>query len=693
MKKKHMRDFSIVALFLFVTPALATADESVAVKLDAGMRLSSGINQNSAKFEEYRDMNNDAFGSMTVDVFKPSHDLGISAKNLDQDDQELALEANHFGKYKYTLYHNKLIHNLSYDSSTPFTNIGTNNLVGVNGGVATGTWQHFDYSTLREKSGIDFGAYLGEGLFTSIKASREAKTGLKPLGTGYHSNSLEIPEPVDYVTTDTSAKFGYKSKAMAASLTLQLSKFTNENLYLQWEDIIGAAGTLGNTNVLAPDNYYRKIFADLAWYHLPADSTLGVHLSHAKLESSITAAETNQTALPTGLNTTDFDGDITYNSFSAALNSKPTDKIDTKVFLTHQKKSNDSTAISYTDNLITVGTGNHLQAYTKQNAGLEGGIRLPQRTKLDAGIEYLSVERYGRHDLEKTTDNIFHLKAKNSAIDLMTIKASYQRMEREADYHDTSANFLNNDGTVNVDAEIEKYLRRFDATDKSQDKVGFGLELYPVDSVDLGFDYTYVTNDYDQTTLGRKEDTAHKVYGDVLWRLPNKVTLSGFAGYETTEADSRIRQYANNSALTDPAGTSNATNFNWTSVISSDFKTYGVATLLPVIADKMNLKVSWAYQKNDGDTDLTREDGTAVVDHAEIDDYTKIVFDVKSIYNIEKNMALTVGYMHEQYDYNDALFNDYTLVFGTDDTLSGAYSYQDYKVDIAYIMLSATFGN
>ncbi|MBU0947094.1 MAG: cytochrome c3 family protein [Proteobacteria bacterium] len=48
-------------------------------------------------------------------------------------------------------------------------------------------------------------------------------------------------------------------------------------------------------------------------------------------------------------------------------------------------------------------------------------------------------------------------------------------------------------------------------------EVKLSFEIYPLDSVDLGFEYTYEINDDDEVILvGRTEDKRHEFYADFM---------------------------------------------------------------------------------------------------------------------------------------------------------------------------------
>lgn len=673
---------------LLMTPAAAmAATDNVLVSgyVELGLRAVSENDDVSAKFQEYRDVDDGIYGNLLFNAYKSNYYLELEGVNIGLEDQSYLLKGGNYRTLKYSVFYDEIPHNLSFGARTPHVTVGSNNLVTSGGTIpASNLWTTFDYATKKKKYGLDLEMDLNSPFYIKVGAHQKTNKGLKPLGSGEFGptfGNMELPEPVDYTTNEAEATAGYRTKKFLASVKANWSSFDNDNQFLLWEN----RAALTQDNGLWPDNDYWKVDADAVWKKLPYRSTLGIKAGYSNLQTDYSLAETGiaAAAAPAGLNRTDFNGDISYTTFSAALSAMPGPALDTRIFYNYLDKENDSDVISYTGE----SNDNHIFDYSKNNAGLDVGYRLSMHTKLQAGYEFLDINRHNRHDLESTTDHIFFLKLKNNSLDYMTAKLEYKYTARSAEFRDSSSLI----GTP--DALIERYLRRFDATDKSENKVKINLEIYPVDRFDFGLEYAYTNNDYDETILGRTEDQAHEFYLDFLWRLPQSMRLSGFAGYEMIEADSRHRQYTNGAAG-DPNpfnGTTLPNEFNWLSEVDDDYWTYGLTFQTPLIAERVNLVVSWEYQNSDGETDLSREDGTALEDIAESDDYTKQLFDIKGIYAYSRNVDITLGYTFEKYEYEDLQYLMYAFQPNATDNYTGAYADHDYEANIGYLVLRYGF--
>jgi hypothetical protein len=117
------------------------------------------------------------------------------------------------------------------------------------------------------------------------------------------------------------------------------------------------------------------------------------------------------------------------------------------------------------------------------------------------------------------------------------------------------------------------------------------------------------------------------------------------------------------------------------------------------VVNKLSLNFSWQYQKADGSVTFDTFDagilGRSLVDIDVSDDYTKSTFEAKAIYDINAQLALTLGYIHEEFEWSDAAYDNYlniiNLTATTADYYSGAYFDVDYTANVGYLTLVYRF--
>ena len=665
--------YALIILVLLASQTFAAADAKVEVhgSIEAGYRMVDDQNGNNARFLEYRDLDDNPFGGFDLSLQRGSFYLNLQGHDITQDDQSYLLEGTDYRNFAFTFFYDETPHNLSFDARAPYTGIGHQDLKAA---PTTTDIDTFDYKVERE----EFGGYatlsLATPFYLTLGILRRLQDGIRPLGSGDYWRNLELPEPVDYTTDEISLQVGYRGQNLQAALKGYWSTFDNENESMTrpyTDDIL----------TLPPDNDYGKIAAEMSWRNLPLQSLLAVKLSYSKLESDISLKDLGLTNTA-GLYRTTFDGDITYTRGAIALSSRPTPKLDTRIYFNYLDKDNDSNPISAIH-------ATQIFDYREYKTGIDVGYDLTRHTKFSAGYEYLNVDRHNRDDAEETSDQSVFFEFKNSSLDFLTARLRYKRLERDSDFGN------NNRGTDPVTDNSEwakRYIRRFDVTDKSMDEIKLVLELYPLPQLDFGFEYSYKMNDYDETDLGLTKDKRHAIYTDFVWRVNNKFTLNGFAGYEKTEADSDHRQFA----VGESADIYNHTDssFNWNQERNDDYWSCGLAFDVLNIIEKLDLHCAWQYQDSDGEVSFSSPN-ELLENINQSDDYDLQKLEVKLTYAIRANTDITLGYLYEKYDYDDLQFSDYEAFTPTGTVpgsyLTGAYYDQDYKANVGYLMVSYNF--
>ena len=685
MKKKI---YSAVIVLSLAAPAMVVAaDENnadVHGLVELGVRAVN-TNANSAFFQEFRELDDSVLGTIQLDVLKGAYHFQLDAENPGADDQSFQLKGGKYGDFKYKFNYDEMPHNYTFDAITPYTGVGTQYLTIVGSPATTSTWTKFDYAVDHKSYGGELEVSLHSPFYVNLGADRREQTGLRPyslLGTAHSAASInEGPEPISNATNNLNLKGGYLGESVSASLTGSLSSFENDNKYFQ----VGAL-SVDTNKVLAPDNEYRKIAADLSWRDLPLGSVLAAGLSHANLKNDFTASDINYTAAMvtaltagTALNRTTFEGDIDYNNATIALTSQPLDKLDTKVYYNYLERDNKSSVISYGTAPASTNNAQELLSYEKNTAGFDVGYRLPNKTKLDAGYEYLKIDRttalpaytttttfYRYDNPESTRDDSIYVGLKNSTLEWVTAKIKYTRLDRDSDINPTNVN-----ATV-----LPLYTTRFDTLDKTMDEWKLGFEFYPMENLDLGLNFTHRYSDFDENNSSRDNDKRQSVYTDVTWRAAQAVTLSGFVGYEKTEVDSNKRPGLQLSPT-------------WVETTDDDFWTYGLTANIAA-TDTLTFNLSWQHQESDGAVDFTSLIGTTYANITESDDYTKNTLEAKAIYAIDPKLKMTLGYLYEKLKYSDINYANYANVVGTS-YYSGLYADPNYEANVGYLMVSYGF--
>lgn len=696
MKRKLVLSGS--ALLSLLCVAGVQAAEGVSGHIEATGK-SIDVNGNKAKFSEYGDADSGITGGVEMKYDTESGFLNFNADEVARDTQNFKIEAGQYEKFKLDAYYKEIQHNFDFDAKTFYTGVGSNNLTttATSASLPTNaaTWPSvFDYAVSRDQYGAGIKLNMMKPFFADFSVSQEDRTGIKASGT-YSSISIELPEPVDYETNTFKAEIGYGEDPFFVSMSYLSSRFDNAHEYLYFTSL-----TAANTSEfisLAPDNDYSKL-AFKGRVKLPMSSSLSLSYgkSEAESESNLaTAYNTAGNARTNTLSDSTFNGKVDTTSYNIVLASSPLTFLDGKVFYSSYDKENKSDRITSTVNTTTF--TNHLFDYEKTSYGAEAGLKLPAHIKLTPYYKFVNVERH-RGDLPETDDDIYGIDAKWSGLDFMTVKAGYERMERDSRWEQLQ---LVTGTQASADA-IEPYIRRFDAADQDRDTFKLGLDISPNDRLNIGLGYKHKTSDYTETVFGLLEEKSNSFNFSADFAVNNAVMISGYADYEIATLDQTERAMATtvNTTTADPNDTVVGDgNYTWTANQRNKSLDYGLAVDMTVIPKVLSLRAQFDHVRSDGLADFTYYESVPAgytndtVDSQNWDDYKKNSFLLKATYNTTEKITLVGGYAYEHYKYNDQFSDGYTYVWGATNKsyLTGAGMDPNYNANVVFLTAKYKF--
>lgn len=718
-----------LAVLLLIGPGAARAagEQEFGGTVTLVLRGVSGENE-SAKSQEYGDLQDGVTASAGLRYGKGAYYLEIDGRNFGLDDQSLRLRGGRYGSFTYSAFYDETPHNYSFGARTFFTGIGTAELdyfaisrpkdqdARLTPTVSRDKdlWHRFDYAIQRQEHGSALEVALKSPFYFKLGAKQENRTGIKPLGadsgvfadiigsqTSSFGNVVEIPEPVDYQTNTATFETGYRTRPVVLTLTGLWSSFDNDNRTLDWRNPFVTTERVMETNYLPPENDYWKIGAQ-GVFRMPSRSTLALRASYAHLTNdlvlgttvtdSVAPDPTNGISTGTspryfnrtlGLNRSRFKGDVGTTNVKVAYDTSALKLVTLEILYDYTGRNNESSTVEYT-NLATGQTAeNELFEYRRHHGGLSLGMKLPGKTALNLGYDYVNVDRTGREDVENTADHEVSLRLCNTATDLLTTRVKYEHVFRSSEFGHEAAQFA-----PTAPESIELYVRRFDVADKDRDVAGIGFELAPTENLDLGLEYTFTRDDFDSTLLGLQQEDRHQVYLELSYKLPRDVAFGVGAGYERVVSDQQQRQF-NPGNSTNPASPDTATAFNWSESVRSNNWSCGLSAKFPIVKDRWDLAATWNYQQSDGEG-LFSATGRTFENIAESDDYTKNTVEVKAIFHVAKQLELILGYVFEKLDYSDDRWKQYA--YATNNSfLSGAYADEDYDINVGYAKMKYSF--
>jgi len=501
--------------------------------------------------------------------------------------------------------------------------------------------------------------------FFDVSFQREEKEGIKPTGAAETSPggiAFELPEPVDYVTNNLNVQTGYSQKPLLLALSYFYSGFNNSDTALNLPANFNAPRAFS----LPPDNTYHK-GAFKGAVNLPLNSRFSTNMGLARGRSDTSILS---------LISSDYSGKVDTQNYDFALTSNPLRFLDAKVYYKYYERDNKSDD--------PAGIVDLFLDYNISTYGGELGFRLPAHLYLNGGYKYVKTKRdkEGETDPEEIlpydTDNIYYVDLRWTGLDFLGARIGYEKFDRDANYRTPESE--------------ENLAKRYYYASQNRDTFKASVDVFPLESLNLGFEYRYKEIDYSDTTYGLRSDKRHEIEISADYTIGKIAKVYGYGDYGWIKFGQMQR---------------NNTGLPWEADQKDRTWGYGIGTEVYVIPQKLTLTFQHDYLKSNGNVDFTLLDAALfgasgiaganndIVDIMNWDDYTLYCFKIKTVYNFTKSLAASLGYAYERFKYSDAQLDNYLFVPATAGTngayLTGAYKDQSYKANLVFGGVTYTF--
>ncbi len=707
----NMKKILLIYFILSLTSIFFAEDKTTLSGEFQGSQVSTDVSGNEAKFNEYRDLENGLYGKIKLKYDREKYFLKFNAYDMGYGTQSYEIEGGGLTSFKMYFKYNEIPHNFTYDARTIFSGAGTNKLSASSYFILNNPETYtpsnvFDYSLQRKNGEAGFTLDLIKPFYFNVSFSRETRDGIKPtaapLTMGGGSYFIEMPEPINYVTNNFKAEWGYAKKTLFFSFSYLRSEFSNENQYLYFTNVYNA--TMFNAPeldylTLPPDNKNDNL-SFKGTIKLPLKSTVNVKFSKTRASSSYNLLDYYIRNVTGGIQNVDlsdlkFDGKFSATNYDVTITSYPSKFISTKVFYNGYEKNNESDEITQTDPNVNGGNPftTHLFDYNKKKSGVEFDLKFVPNFSIISSYTNLKIERH-RGDLPETKDNIYLLELKWDGLDFLIGKVGYERLERSAVHLIPETLFETDQALANV---VEKYLFRFDGAPMDRDSLKASLEIYPLDFLSFNLYFKDKKSDYKETILGLKEDKRQEVGVDFDLNIGNFATFVGYGSYEKTKLP-QFQRFSLPQGSLDPYVPGDSNSYNWEVLSENKTYNYGAIAEIKFLNEKLLFNLNYDYMKSDGLFDFTFFDYTPAQnsDISNVDDWWKKTFSLKLTYNFDKNFSFFGCYFYEKYSYSDIALDGYLYTYnGGSDTsitsLTGAYMEPSYKTNLAFLGVTYKF--
>lgn len=677
--------------------------KKISGEADIVLRHTSG-DKESSKFNEYGDRAQAVTGNLEINRVKEnSSEIHFEMNDIGQDDQSVLFKGNFPGTAKVEAGYSELPHRYQYGAKTLYSGIGTGNLTlddAIRGNLASTAFPDlvnrlsYYYSnafmgdpTVTRKKGylnIDWNKFDPFGF--SMEFKRENRSGTIPrFGSLGFSNTVELPEPVDYDSLQFRFNGEYNKGSLYLSTSYYFSTFDNNIKTLSWDNPFALNDALFNSSrgrmSLPPDNTYHNVsmtgvLGNLPYYtRISANVALGWMLQDDSLAPYTIDSAVSAPDVPVD----NIDGEIKTRLINLLVTSNPYNSMNLKIKFKSYEHKNNTTPITFpgyvdTDSyFISTPVISPPSSYKKNT--LDAGFRkdILKDMRLAFNYTWNNMERTNR-EVSKQDDQGFKLAIDSTYLAWLYFRTSYERVKRDTENYVFDIYLASGE-----DLHQNPLLRKYDEADMTRDRLQLNADITPWDKFGISLSYIYGRDDFDNSTYGLLEDKHHIFTVDADYALSEKTGLHAFYSNEN---------YKNLTAGMDFTG-------DWTVAGNDRVDTIGGNLRTKLIDDRLSLDISYSYSKAEGNLDFTMN-GTEYSQFNKVDDSRFHIFETEMKYRAGEKWAYSLGFLWEKARYSDYDKEGFTYVpsntlgFYQGALLMGII-HQDYDVTQVYFKLAHFF--
>lgn len=520
-----------------------------------------------------------------------------------------------------------------------------------------------------------------EGWRFDVNARRIQRSGQKPYaGIFGFSSAIELPEPIEQVTTDVDATADWQRSRVKVRASAGMSRFDNALSALRFDNpqryTNATTGAAVGQLALPPDNSVLR-----------GSVALGVDLPQRTVfTASVGMAQNkqNQDYLP-----------LTTNTAIAARDSLPAKSADAKAVILNLDARLATYAVPNLHGTLRVNlhdyddqspertfvgqvaydqsfNGTDVVKAAESNKELIGGLdvdwQLGRWGTLSGLVEHRGRERTHR-EVEKDAELVYGGSLRLHATDAIELGARYKHGDRELD------KFLDDDYKNAGGVFIEQPgLRRFDVANRQRDDAGGSISVTWGDRFMGSLDYGYLKNDYADTPIGLQDDTQHLVATEGSLELNDRWSLNGGYTFGQVETHQLSRESAGATLVTASDTT------DWTADLKDRSYSYFATVDWEASKGKVVLTAGYEATRAFGEYDLANFKKTA----QDLPSTYQLRQDVllNGRWQASRTLALEFRYAFEQYEVEDFSSKNIPLVFPLTGSVTAIYlgdSLQDYK--------------
>lgn len=630
--------------------------------------LETDVDTASSKFEEYRDLSSGFLGSLRLEGESGDGDrtLGFSAGRIGRDDARYTLTYGLSGRYGLLLDYNKIPHRFGNDGRMLWSQTApgrleiadptqaqiqaaveqqfTANRTGVNFAFLNNlitpylaAAQEVDLALQRDRTLARFELGQMGPLAWGLEYRHENRRGNRPYGASFGFNNVtEIPEPIDYDTTDAELagewngprgglRFGYRHSLFENNVStvvwdnpFRATSSTDANAYQGPSSSSVNGSALGFAD-LAPDNQANLLFAD-GRARFAGNWWVGGNLSYNvmtqddpllpyTLNTSIVGLDENGAAFdptnPANLPVRNADTEVDVLALNADAGTRFGDDLELIFRARYYDYDNQSPRIEFPGYVRYHGVWEEIPritvpyAYTRQDLGAELNWDFARASKLGFGYRLQSWDREFR-EVESSDEDVLFVTFDTQPVPWVAVRARYEFGDRSVDEYVTEAmeaSFVHPEGITN-----QPELRKFAQAARRFDEIRIDADFLPVEFWTFTVGVNSRTEDFDESLQGLLEDELLQYNAELSYTPGEHLTFYLFGHRADRDVFQRSRQSG--------ATPSTRAIDNWELDMNEVNDTWGLG-LTSAFTERWKGQAEGRWSRSDGFADFTAFPGGA----------------------------------------------------------------------------------
>lgn len=681
--------------------------------------MNSDNDTDSAKFEEYRDLEDGVTGTLRLSGESADGErfLDFDADNIGYDDARYTFGYGSVGRYSFVVDYNLIVHNFGNNARMLFNRTGAGRyeiadatqLALQNAVTANRTRLTFDFLNnlvqpyLANATVLDVGlqrdrllvrADLGRmaALQWGAEFFQEKRDGTRPFGATFGFNNItELPEPIDYTTQDAEIsgewngdraglRFGYRTSTFKNDVStviwdnpFRITNSTDAGAYQAPSSSSVAGAALGFAD-LAPDNKSNQLFlsgrarfgeswfvnGSAAYINMTQDDPLLPYTLNNSIVGINFDGSTFDPTNPANLPARNADNEVDVMTVSAQAGTDLGERMDLTFRYRMYDYDNSSKRIEIPGYVRYHGVWEEIARITVpyEYARQDASAELGWNInqKSRLALSY-GIQSWDREfrEVESSDEDILRLTWDNRLTDRLNLRARYETGDRSIDGYEVEASEATFLHPEGV--TLPSGLRRYDEAERSFDDYNLQAQWLATEAWNFTFGVTGRDEDYDKSELGLISDDIFQYNVEAAYVPSDVLTLYIFGQWADRSTFQKSRQSG--------ATPSERPIDDWYVDFDENTATLGLG-LTSKFAERWTADLTVRRSDSNGAADFTAFPGglplgttrTEAQDFSNYEDTELTAAMAKLGYRINDRFSLGLGYLWEDYTIDSFILQD-----------------------------------